>query len=584
MGVALCFFGGYIHHHWNSQGNGTCCSYSRDGSACCRTSRVAVPASAPCTVLTPSNALRDCHVTVEGTCAELYTCPVNENVTELFLLPDASVMAESYHSELCVCSSWCYCCRTSRCGGIRCRTFRRAGVHIYELFVCPDEVMETISESPIIPFSALETNHELSALSVAITNSVIMARKAACDLSICLATAKEVISDLSICPVTAKEANLVISTWLVTTTEAICKHYDCPDEAKGAAHELTVCPASRTDPGSSEHPALTLGSWIICLCSVFQCLQGLSLCMALYSVCSAVVAFWSIGSDLMVLCSAMASCSACSGFLLCYGSCPGYSAMASCPACSAMASYTTGLCYGFLPCQIRHGPCSTIPQSVSVPWPRSSNELRPVIAPWPRSSTVPKSAIAPLPRSPTDPWSTNYSMVQVLNCASVCHCSMVQASPSLPLFCLRSTSLLDLCLFCLSLWKPLLKGGWLCPAGVPTSSSRGHSIQNLYHCLTKSISQYTPCLISYTAGFNQEDYLRHTHTHYIAKSCFNASGHYWAFNSVFIALFMTLDCFSVLWLLTAWPDHRSFWITLLLCPWYYCLLVLDRACLNYVLF
>ncbi len=87
-----------------------------------------------------------------------------------------------------------------------------AGVHIYELFVCPDEVMETISESPIIPFSALETNHELSALSVAITNSVIMARKAACDLSICLATAKEVISELYICPVTAKEANLVIST------------------------------------------------------------------------------------------------------------------------------------------------------------------------------------------------------------------------------------------------------------------------------------------------------------------------------------------------------------------------------------
>ncbi len=27
-----------------------------------------------------------------------------------------------------------------------------------------------------------------------------------------------------------------------------------------------------------------------------------------------------------------------------------------------------------------------------------------------------------------------------------------------------------------------------------SSSSRGHSIQNLYHCLTNSISQYTPCL------------------------------------------------------------------------------------------
>ncbi len=42
-------------------------------------------------MVTPSNALPACHVTVEGTYAELCICPVKENVNELFLLSDASV-------------------------------------------------------------------------------------------------------------------------------------------------------------------------------------------------------------------------------------------------------------------------------------------------------------------------------------------------------------------------------------------------------------------------------------------------------------------------------------------------------------
>ncbi len=84
--------------------------------------------------------------------------------------------------------------------------------------------METVSESPIIPVSALETNHEHSALPVAITKTV---------------------SEFTPYPIMARKAP--------------CEHYDCPDEAKGDAHELTVCPASRTDLGSSEHPASTLG-------------------------------------------------------------------------------------------------------------------------------------------------------------------------------------------------------------------------------------------------------------------------------------------------------------------------------------
>lgn len=42
----------------------------------------------------------------------------------------------------------------------------KTGVSTHELFVCPDEVTETIGESPVIPVLALDTNHVLSALPV----------------------------------------------------------------------------------------------------------------------------------------------------------------------------------------------------------------------------------------------------------------------------------------------------------------------------------------------------------------------------------------------------------------------------------
>ncbi len=243
--------------------------------------------------------------------------------------------------------------------------------------------------------------------------------------------------------------------------------------------------------------------------------------MALYSVCSAVVAFWSIGSDLMVLCSAMASCSACSGFLLCYGFLPWLLCYGFLPCLLHHGFLHYRLCYGFLPCQIRHGPMlhySTVRLCSMAQVLQWATACYCSMAQVLHCAKVCHCTTAQVPY---------WSMVQVLNCASVCHCSMVQVlypflglphgpgPPSLPLFCLCSTSLLDLCLMLCYVWKPLLKGGglWLCPAGVPTSSSSGHSIQNLYHCLTKSISQYTPCLISYTAGFNQEDYLRHHTLH-----------------------------------------------------------------------
>lgn len=47
----------------------------------------------------------------------------------------------------------------------------KARVSTYELFVCPDMVMETVSEFPVIPVLALEANHELSALPVMIAET-----------------------------------------------------------------------------------------------------------------------------------------------------------------------------------------------------------------------------------------------------------------------------------------------------------------------------------------------------------------------------------------------------------------------------
>ncbi len=41
----------------------------------------------------------------------------------------------------------------------------------YEHFVCPDEVMEAVSESPVIPVLVLEANHEFSALPVTVAKT-----------------------------------------------------------------------------------------------------------------------------------------------------------------------------------------------------------------------------------------------------------------------------------------------------------------------------------------------------------------------------------------------------------------------------
>ncbi len=60
-------------------------------------------ASAPCVLVTPSNALSACHVVVEETITDHYrSYSVKENVKEFYRCPDASVKTASAVSEFSV--------------------------------------------------------------------------------------------------------------------------------------------------------------------------------------------------------------------------------------------------------------------------------------------------------------------------------------------------------------------------------------------------------------------------------------------------------------------------------------------------
>ncbi len=263
-----------------------------------------------------------------------------------------------------------------------------------------------------------------------------------------------------------------------------------------------------------------LGSWLICLCSVFQCLQGLSLCHG-FLIC-------------LLCCGGILPCS---GGLLLRWLWPGGPLLRH-------GFLHCLLWYGSLPCRFRHGP-----------------KLH--------YSTVCLCFMAQVLQ-----WSTvcYYSMAQVLNCATVCHCSMVQVFYHSSVYhtdlalrtssCSASAPPPSWTYVCSALGASgslSLRGAMSrCAAGVPTSSSRGHSIQNLYHCLTNSISQYTTCLgTDFIHSWFQSGGLFKTHTHHITKSCFTASGHYWAFPYVSLPLTCfrpwTVSLFIVIVCCLAWP-------------------------------
>ncbi len=110
-------------------------------------------------MVAPSNAPSTCYVVVNGTIAELCTCPVKENVNELSLFPDITAeeppaVAASTAEPLVVST-----CQLSVCPVTAIKA-------ISKLSACPVTAMEAICEIPVCPVMAMEAVCELSACPV----------------------------------------------------------------------------------------------------------------------------------------------------------------------------------------------------------------------------------------------------------------------------------------------------------------------------------------------------------------------------------------------------------------------------------
>ncbi len=111
-------------------------------------SEAAALASAPCVVVVPSNVLSTCYVVVEGTKAELCTCPVKENVNELSLFPDGTAVeppevagSTTEPPELSMVSTYAL-----------------------SLSACPVTAMKAVCELSACPVTAMEVVYELPCL------------------------------------------------------------------------------------------------------------------------------------------------------------------------------------------------------------------------------------------------------------------------------------------------------------------------------------------------------------------------------------------------------------------------------------
>ncbi len=140
--------------------------------------------------------------------------------------------------------SWCYHCRTSRCGGVCCRNLQRCQWYPHMnpclalsrlwrpslwILSCPVTAMEAVCESLSCPVTAME---------------------AICESSSCPVTAMEAVYESLSCPVAAIEAICELLPCFELTTEAInepsfahvtaYEPLSCPDPAKEADFELPV--------------------------------------------------------------------------------------------------------------------------------------------------------------------------------------------------------------------------------------------------------------------------------------------------------------------------------------------------------
>ncbi len=146
----------------------------------------AVLSSVPCMVVAPSNALSACHVTVEGTIAELSLYPDSTTAE-----PPTVAASAAEPSEVSV-------------------------VLNYELSPCPITAKEAVYELSPCPAPAMEAVY---------------------DLSPCPAQAMEAVYESLSCPVTAMEAVYESLSCPVTTIEAICELLPCFELATEANNE-----------------------------------------------------------------------------------------------------------------------------------------------------------------------------------------------------------------------------------------------------------------------------------------------------------------------------------------------------------
>ncbi len=184
----------------------------------------AVLPSAPCVMVVPSNALSVCHVTVEGT------------IAELSLYPDGTIVeppevAASAAEPLEVSVVPTYELRS-------CPVLAKEA--ICELSSCPVTVKEAICEPSVCPFTAMEAVYDPSFCPVTV-------KEAVCEPSVCLVTAMETVYDPSFCPVKAMEAACKLLSCSEPAIKANCELLPCPDPAEEAASELSALSVTPKD-------------------------------------------------------------------------------------------------------------------------------------------------------------------------------------------------------------------------------------------------------------------------------------------------------------------------------------------------
>ncbi len=252
-------------------------------------------------------------------------------------------------------------------------------VSTYQLSPCPVTAKKAVCELSPCPVTAKEAVCELSPCPVT-------AKEAVCELLPCPVTAKKAVCELSPCPVTAKEAVCELSPCLVTAMEAVSEPLLRSGLADGAVPELSSCLVTATEAGfESLNPPIMSPEFIDDFL-VFSAMDALSVsCVSVFPRSQSLP--WSSGPSVP----------------------PWRSSALSPPPWGA---------------PVTPAPPWGVPVTPEPPWWAPVPSAPPWWAPVPSAPpwcsglpALPQPPVSPLPHGP--------------------------GPPSLPLFCLRSTAILD---------------------------------------------------------------------------------------------------------------------------------------------